>query len=139
MDLDELQVRALRPQLLGEPAAHVGVHRLDERGLAHPARAPQQCVVCRQTLGEAFGVVAELARDRVEALQERERHPVDLAYRLERLAWGIPNERLGSLEVGLLRARRGKPLERGGKALQAFEQRVFFVHHFPRGGSAKLV
>ena len=129
MDLDQLQVGAGGAQLLGEAAAHVGVHGLDQRRFAHAAGAPQQRVVGRQAAGKALGVLGELRRDVLDALQQLQRHAVDLRHRLEALGLGVPDESVGALEIGFRGRRRRQPLECRGEAFQALHQGGFVVHH----------
>src|SRR4029079_8131610 len=67
MDLDE-----------GERASPLGVDlamdRLDQRALAHAARAPEESVVGRPAGREAAGVVEQDVAHPIDADQERERH-----------------------------------------------------------------
>ena len=56
----------------------LGVDRLDQRGLAHAARAPEERVVGRQAAREAFGVVRQRVAHAVDAAQKRHLDPVDL-------------------------------------------------------------
>ena len=110
MDLDELQVLALRPQLLGEAVANVGMDGLDERGFPHSARAPEQRVVGGQAAREALGIVGELRRHVLEALEEHQRHAVDLCDGLERVPLGVPDEGFRRVEIARRRTRRAQPL-----------------------------
>ena len=117
---------------LAEPRAHVPVHRLDERGLAHAARAPQQRVVGGQPPGEALGVLGELRRDVLETLEQRQGHAVDLADRLEGVPLRMPHEGFRGLEIGLRGPGRRQPLERCGQSLEARDQGGFVVHPVSR-------
>ena len=55
-----------------------GMDGLDERALAHAARAPQQRIVGRQARGEPLGVLEQDVADPVDALEEVQLDPVDL-------------------------------------------------------------
>ena len=68
-----------------ELPAHLGVRRLDQRRLAHAARAPQQRVVGGQAAGEAARVVEQLLGGAVDALEQAERLAVDVRRRAGRL------------------------------------------------------
>ena len=59
--------------LSGLPPARgvdAGVDRLDQRALAHAARAPEEHVVGRQAAGEALGVLEQDVAHPVDALEE---------------------------------------------------------------------
>ncbi len=112
MDLDQLQ-----PSLAADLAReNVGMNGLDQRRLAHAARAPEQGVVGRQALGEPLGVGGELVADAVDALEQRQVDAVDLLHRVERAARGAPDESVGGVEIGGGRRRRRKAVERVGDA-----------------------
>ena len=98
-----------------ELAAHLGVRRLDERRLAHAARAPQQRVVGGQALGEAARVVEQLLGGAVDALEQAERLAVDVRHGQEGLGRCLPDEGL--------RARRNRsPAAAAGPAARAPRQ-----------------
>ena len=132
MDLDELQIASLRAQLLLQACAHVGMHRLDQGRFAHAARAPKQRVVGGQAAGKALGIFGKLRGHGLEALQELERNAVYLTDGLEAFALGLPDERLGSVEIGLDRGRSRQPFQCGGEALEPREEGRFIVHHGSR-------
>ena len=54
---------------------------LDQRGLAHAARAPQQRVVGGQAVGEALGVLDQDVAHPVDALEQAEVDPADARHR----------------------------------------------------------
>ncbi len=59
------------------------VRRLDQRRLAHAARAPEQHVVGGQAGGEALGVVEQDVAHAVDAADQADIDPVDAVHRLE--------------------------------------------------------
>src|SRR5690606_21294074 len=68
MNFDEFQ-----PPLgggLGHLLRDLGVRSLDERGLAHTARTPEQGIVGGKSLGEAARVLEELVRSHFDALEQ---------------------------------------------------------------------
>ena len=67
-----------QPQARAADAAleNVGVDGLDERTLAHAARAPEQRVVGRQAGRESLGVLGEDVAHPVDALQQRKFHAI---------------------------------------------------------------
>ena len=117
MDLDQLEVRAGFAQ--SQLGADLGMRGLDERRLAHAARAPQQRVVCRQSRGEPACIVEQLCRRPVDTLQQLQRNSVDVGDRQEAFGLGQPHEGLCGLEVGRGAARRGNPLQGSGDAVEA--------------------
>ncbi len=62
-------------------------------------------------------------------LQQLQRHAVDLRDRLEAFLFGVPDEGVGALEIGLGARWRRQALEGGSKALQALHEGGFVVHH----------
>ena len=120
MDLDQLQ----RQRSLGEAQVGIGMNRLDQRGLAHAARPPEQHVVGRQALGEALGILGQRVADAVDAAQERERDAVDLRHRHQLRARSLPDEGIGGLEVRGFAAGRGDAFERVGDAQQRGQRLV---------------
>ena len=111
MDLDQLE--AAGDALL---AVDRGVRRLDQRRLAHAARAPQQRIVGGERAGEAAGVLDQEIAHPVDAAQERDVDPVDALNRRQRAAVGAPDERFRRVEIGRGRGRRREPVERVGDA-----------------------
>ena len=95
-----------------------GVRRLDQRRLAHAARAPQQRVVGGQPAREAAGVLDQKIAHPVDAAQEREIDAVDARDGGERPALGAPDEGLRRLEIRRRRMRGREPLERVGDAAE---------------------
>ena len=104
MDLDQLEAA-------GDLALAVdrGVRRLDQRRLAHAARAPQKRIVGGQAAREALGVLDQKVAHPVDPAQERKVDPVDARDWRERARVGAPDEGLGRVEIGL---RRGRGRER---------------------------
>ena len=111
MDFDQLE--AARDVLL---AVDRGVRRLDQRRLAHAARAPQKRVVGGQRAGEAPGVLDQKVAHPVDAAQERDVDAVDARDGRQRAAVGAPDEGFRGVEIGRGRGRRREPLERVGDA-----------------------
>ena len=102
----------------GRFAVDRGVHRLDQRALAHAARAPQQHVVGRQPAREPPGV-----------LQQDVAHPVDaaqaapIATRLTSRPApagpvGVPDEGVGGRRDRRRRGGGREPLERLGDPVE---------------------
>ncbi len=71
-----------------------GVSGLDERRLAHAARAPQQHVVGREAVGEAARIVEKDVANPVDAADKTDLDAVDDRYRGERRGRRIPDETL---------------------------------------------
>ena len=124
---------ASAPQLL----AHLGVGGLDQRGLAHAARAPQQGVVGGQAAGEPARVVEQLLGRAVDALEQAQRLAVDVGDGQEGLRRSLPHERFRCGKIRPRRRRRSQPVERGSKALQVLED-GFFLAHRGRSSGRKI-
>ena len=103
------------------------MRRLDQRRLAHAARAPQQRIVGGQAAGEALGVLDQKIAHPVDPAQDRNVDAVDARNGRQRAAVGAPDEGLGRLEIGLRRGRGRVALKRLGDAAEevglAFERR----------------
>ena len=112
MDLDQRQRSGRAAHL----AIHVGMDGLHDRTLARAARAPQQGVVGRQALGEALRVFQQGGFLMVDALQELDRHAIDLGHGFQPVPGGVPDIGLGGGDVGACRRRRSQPVERFGDA-----------------------
>ena len=95
-----------------------GVRRLDQRRLAHAARAPQQRIVGGKSAGEALGVLDQKVAHPVDPAQERDIDAVDARNGREGACVGAPHESLGRVEVGLRRSRGREPVERLGDAAE---------------------
>ena len=108
--------------------AHLGLRGLDQRRLAHAARAPQQGVVGRQALGEAARVVEQLLGGPVDALEQAERLAVDVRHGQEGLRARLPHEGLGRGELEGRRRPRGHALERRGEAVEGGQNGLFVGH-----------
>lgn len=111
MDLDQLQ----RAFGIGVDR---GMHRLDERGLAHAARTPQQHVVGGQGGGETPRVVEQDVAHAVDGADQLDVDAVDARHRLQFAGFRGPDETVGRGEIRLsrlcrrqLRHRRDKPVE----------------------------
>ena len=95
-----------------------GVRRLDQRGLAHAAGAPQKRVVGRQAAGEALGVFDQEITHPVDPPEKFQVDAVDAVDRGERPALRPPDEGLGRAEIRLRWGLRREALERIGDAAQ---------------------
>ena len=100
MDLDELQ------------SCDLAVHGLDQRALAHAARAPKQRVVGGKPGRKPRRIGNQRGARGVDALQQGKRHTVDGFDRDEDLRFGLPDKGVVRLEVGLIRLARTKSLDR---------------------------
>ena len=95
-------------------AIDFGVRRLDQRRLAHAARAPQQRIIGRQAARKTQRIVDQEIANPVDAAQQRNVDPIDLGDRVERRAVGAPDEGVGAAEIRFRASRRGQPLQRLG-------------------------
>ena len=110
MDFDELEPAACRMR-----GADRGMRGLDQRRLAHAARAPQQRIVGRQAAREALGVLDQEVAHPVDALEQRHLDAVDArAPASSRARLRVPDEGVGRGEVGRGGGRRREPLQRLG-------------------------
>ena len=91
MDLDELQ------------SCDLAVHGLDQRALAHAARAPKQRVVGGKPGRKPRRIGNQRGARGVDALQQGKRHTVDGFDREKGLGLGLPDKGVARLEVGPLR------------------------------------
>ena len=92
------------------------MRRLDERGLAHAARAPEQGVVGGKPLGKTLGILDQDVARQFDALEEPDLHPVDLRHRLKSRRRGMPDEGLVATYIGGLGFRGRHALQRLGDA-----------------------
>ena len=76
------------------------MRRLDQRRLAHAARAPQQRIIGGQGAREPAGVFDQEVAHPVDAAQERDVDPVDPQDGRERAAVGAPDEGFRRVEIG---------------------------------------
>ena len=113
VDLDQLETAG--DALL---AVDRGVRRLDQRRLAHAARAPQERIVGGERAGESAGVLDQEIAHPVDAAQERDVHAVDALNRRQRAAIGAPDERFRRVEIWRGRRRRREPVERVGDSAE---------------------
>jgi hypothetical protein len=113
VDLDELQAAGGHGAVVD-----VGVNGLDQRRLAHAARAPEQRVVGGQAPGEALGIGDELVADEIDAVQQRNIDAIDLGHRLEGERRRLPDEGVGGVEVRTLAHGRREALKRRGDSRQ---------------------
>ena len=88
VDLDQLQAR------------EAAVNGLDQRALAHAACAPQERVIGGKAPGETLGIRQEHVAAAVDALEERQRHPIDRPDRQKGPGVRLENEGIGGLKVG---------------------------------------
>ena len=102
--------------------ADLAMHGLDERALAHAARAPQQRVVGGQAAGEALRIGKQGIAHPVDALQQRKRHAVDLDDGEEGFGLGLPDEGIGRPESRASRPRVG-PSRSSARAIRSISQR----------------
>ena len=111
--LDILAVNLDQLQAIGRLAIDIdaGMRRLDQRRLAHAARAPQQRVVGGISVGEAFGVLEQDVAHPVDALEQAEIDAVDARDRRQPPI-RVPDEGIGAFQhIGARGFGRG-----GGKA-----------------------
>ena len=114
VDLDELQ----QPGILAEARIDRGMGGLDQRRLAHAARAPQQRVVGGQAAAKRSVFSIRMSRMRSMPLRS------DMSTRLTRGTGaslrriGIPDEGVGDGEIGRFRRLRREPLQRRRDALE---------------------
>gem|GEM_PF-2592873 len=121
VDLHQLQRAGT---VAGQPHVGLGVDGLDEGGLAHAARAPQQGVVGGQAAGEALGVLRQHVAHAVDAAQKDEIDPVDLRNGVESGRGGMPDEGVRRIEIGRRRGGRSDSLEGVGDPRQRRQQGV---------------
>ena len=114
VDLDELQ----QPRILAEPGIDRGMSGLDERGLSHSPRAPQECVVGGEAARKALGVLDQDVAHAVDALEKRHVDAVDPRDACELAGVGKPDEGVGGGEIGCFGRLRRESLERRGDALE---------------------
>ena len=119
MDLDEFEPRDL------------AVHGLDQRALAHAARAPKQRIVGGKPARESRGVGEQRIARGVDALEQRERHAVDGSDRQEALRLGLPDKGIACGEIGPLGLARTKPLDGAGDPLEKAGKGFLKVHVGP--------
>ena len=108
VDLDELQ----RRRSGAERRVDRGVRGLDQRGLAHAARAPQQRVVGRQAAREALGVLDRRSRTRSMPLSSAMSTRLTRGTGASRRPSGCQTKASAAVEVGRRGRRRREPLER---------------------------
>ena len=113
MDLDQFQ--APRDLAL---AVDRGVRSLDQRRLAHAARAPEQRIVGGKGAGEALGVLDQKVAHPVDPAKERDVDTVDARDGREGARVGAPDEGLGGVEIGPVRGRGREAIERLGDAAE---------------------
>ena len=123
-NLDELESAGLRRRL----AAYSRMHRLDEGTFPRTAGAPQKRVVGGKAAREADGVVVERIAHAVDALEQGERHAIDVCDRQKGLRLGLPDEGFSLVEVGLPRRQRRQPLQRPGNPLDKAPDWFLEVH-----------
>ena len=113
MDLDQFQAP-------GDLALSVdrGVRSLDQRRLAHAARAPEQRIVGGKGAREALGVLDQKVAHPVDPAQERDIDAVDVRNRREGARVGAPDEGLGRVEIGFVRGSGREAIERLGDAAE---------------------
>ena len=104
---------------------------LDQRALAHAARAPEQRVVGGEALREAERVGEERIPHAVDALEQRQLHAVDVGYRLKAAALRLPDESLCGGEIGPSRPARSEALQRARNPLQNAGEGLLKVHVAP--------
>ena len=96
----------------------VGVNRLDERGFAHAARAPEQGVVGRKAGGKAFCIVAQNVADMIDAAYQRKFDPVDAVNGGEAACFGLPYKTIGRIKISVLRSGGREARNRLNQTLQ---------------------
>ncbi len=120
VDLDQLEAR--------EAGIDGTMHGLDQGALAHAAGAPEQRIVGGQAAREAFRVGQEGVAAAVDALEKRQRHPVDAPDRRKSPGLGLIDEGIGGREIGHRRPDGPKPLQRLGDSLDQSRERFLKVH-----------
>jgi hypothetical protein len=116
VDFDELERAA--SAVVRERGVDRGVRGLDQRRLAHAARAPQQRVVGGQAFGEALGIFHQHVAHAVDALEQRHLDAVDAFDRRQPPAVGVPDESVRAGKIGEGGVARRQPLKRRGDAFQ---------------------
>ena len=106
MNLDQLQA-------IGRLAVDIdaGMRRLDQRRLAHAARAPEQRVVGGQAVGEAFGVLDQDVAHPVDPLEQAEIDAADARHRRQPSV-GMPDEGVGGCQTTQAPSAEGEAAER---------------------------
>ena len=136
MDLDQFQ--APRDLAL---SVDRGVRSLDQRRLAHAARAPEQRIVGGKGAREALGVLDQKVAHPVDPAQERDIDAVDVRNRRKGARVGAPDEGLGRVEIGFVRGSGREAIERLGDAAEevglALERRQGMIQ-FEGGGPVAL-
>ena len=118
MNLDQGQ----RARLLG---VNRRMDRLDQRALAHAARAPEQGVVGGQAVGEALCIRMQGVALAFDTLQQFDVDAVDRRHRHQPVALGMPDEGIGGIDVvGARRLWREALQGVGDTVQQRFEARV---------------
>src|ERR1700682_4503380 len=80
--LDVLAVNFDELQGLFRRLVHPGMHRLDQRALAHAARAPEKNVVRRESAGESLGILEKKITNPVDPFEKTKLYPIDFGDRL---------------------------------------------------------
>ncbi len=104
--VDVLAVDLDQAQTGGVGRVDGGVRGLDQRRLAHAARAPQQHVVGRVAVGETLRVVDQDVAHTVDALDQVDLDPIDPFDWCQHAGFGFPHEAVGGAEIGRGRRRR---------------------------------
>ena len=114
------QILAAELNDLQRPALpdHFGMHRLDQTGFPHAARAPEQRVVRRQTGGELQRVGQQDVPHPVHPHQQGQRHARDLWHGHQPVRRGMPDKGIGLQEVRHGLRSGAQPLQRLGNADQ---------------------
>ena len=86
-----------------------GMHGLDQRRLAHAARAPQEHVVGGEAGGEALGVVDQDVAHAVDAADQPDIDAIDAVNRFKQAGIGSPDEAVGCVEIRRRRLARRQP------------------------------
>jgi len=119
VDFDELQ------------PGDLAMDGLDQRALAHAARAPQKGIVGGKAAGEAKRVGKERIAHAVDTPKQGQGHSIDIAYGLKALGLGLPDKGIRGVEIGPVGFTRSKTLKRPGDPLQKAGKGFLKVHAAP--------
>jgi hypothetical protein len=96
VDFDQLQWRFA----VGAVAVDRRMRCLDQRRLAHAARAPQKRIVGRQAVGETARVVDQDVAHTVDAADQLDLDAIHMRHGFQQAALGRPDEAIGDRQVG---------------------------------------
>ena len=97
----------------------LGMRRLDERGFAHAARAPEQRIIGGQALRKTLGISLKISRTRSMPRKSPDLDPAHMRHGLKQLARRMPDESIGGGEGWRLGLARRQSFERDGDPLHS--------------------